>query len=122
MSSGTRILIVDDDDGIREFISMTLLDEGYQIATASHGIAALELVAHETFGLILLDLRMPIMDGWTFIQEYRRRPLPHTPIIVVTATRDVTDLAQQVDADGFLSKPFILDDLIKVVEKFVPCK
>jgi DNA-binding response OmpR family regulator len=64
MSPAGHILFVDDDESIREFVTMALTDEGYQVSTAPHGAAAIELVNREQPSLILLDMRMPIMDGW----------------------------------------------------------
>ena len=113
-----RILIVDDDESIRDFISAALEDEGYEIVTALHGAAALEIIAHSPPSLILLDLRMPVMDGWTFARVYRERPRPHIPIVVLTAAQDAAENAQQADADGYLAKPFGLIELLTLVSHY----
>ncbi len=116
-----RVLVVDDDEGIRDMLAMALADEGYQVDTAAHGAAALAVLDAATPDVILLDMRMPIMDGWEFARRYRERPGEHAPIVVVTAARDAGDRAAQVEANGFLAKPFALDDLIDVVRRFVHC-
>src|SRR6185312_7528455 len=101
MATSSPILIVDDDESIREFVSVALEDEGFAVSTAPDGAAALEQVRREPPSIILPD-----MDGWEFSRAYRRTPGPHAPIIVVTAARDAADRASQIEADGFLAKPF----------------
>jgi two-component system, chemotaxis family, chemotaxis protein CheY len=112
------ILVVDDDEGIREFVQTVLSDEGYEVRTAWHGAAALELLDHVSPSVILLDMRMPVMDGWEFARQYRERPGPHAPIVVVTAARDAIARAAQIAADGVLPKPFRLQQLLDVVDRF----
>jgi CheY-like chemotaxis protein len=112
------ILVVDDDPGIREFVELTLSDEGYEVKTAWHGAAALELAERFRPLVILLDMRMPVMDGWEFARQYRERPGPHAPIVVVTAARDAIARAAQIAADGVLPKPFRLQQLLDVVDRF----
>lgn len=111
-----RILVVDDDEAIQELIATTLIDEGYQATTAPHGAAALKLI-DEPPDLILLDMRMPVMDGWQFAQAYRAGPGPHAPIIVLTAARDAAGVAAQIGAVAYLPKPFLLDDLLDLVNR-----
>jgi CheY-like chemotaxis protein len=118
MSATRPILVVDDDPGIREFVDLALSDEGYQVVTAINGAAALEAVAQQLPAIILLDMRMPIMDGWEFARMYRARPGPHAPIVVVTAAREATERAAQIAAEGVLPKPFRLAELLEVVETY----
>ncbi len=120
MNALGQVLVIDDDEGIREMLEMALADEGYRVESAPNGAAGLELAARARPDLILLDMRMPIMDGWEFARAYRTRPGPHAPIVVVTAARDASDRAEQILADGYLAKPFSLDDLINVVGRFIP--
>lgn len=119
MSPAGPILVVDDDEGIREIIDTALSDEGYEVVTAPHGVAALAFVEGRAPAVILLDMRMPIMDGWQFAQAYRERPGPHAPIVVVTAAREATERAAQIGADGVLPKPFRLAELLQVVGEYV---
>jgi two-component system, chemotaxis family, chemotaxis protein CheY len=118
MKPVTRILLIDDDEAIREFVSMALGDEGYEIITAANGAAALDLIERHPPSLILLDMRMPILDGWSFAEFYRQRPGPHAPIIMLTAAQDAADCAAQIDADGFLAKPFDLSALLDLVDRY----
>src|SRR5258708_40209979 len=119
MSAAKRILFVDDDDSIREFVTMALADEGYEVLTAPHGAAALEILGENTPALILLDMRMPIMDGWSFLKAYQQVPEPHAPIIALTASRSTPTSQVPPEVNGFLAKPFDLDDLLALVEEYV---
>jgi len=118
MSRAGPILVVDDDEGIREIIDTVLSDEGYEVVTVPHGAAALEFVGRRSPAIILLDMRMPIMDGWQFARAYRERPGPHAPIVVVTAAREAEESAAQIRADGVLPKPFRLAELLQVVAAY----
>ena len=110
-----RVLVVDDEDDIRGIVSEVLADEGYEVATAPHGAAALDLAGAECPGVILLDMRMPVMNGWQFAQAYRRMPGPHAPIVVMTAASDASAWCAEIGANACLPKPFDLDDLLRVV-------
>jgi CheY-like chemotaxis protein len=118
VSAPARVLLVDDDEGIREFVSLVLADEGYEVLVAPHGVVALELLETARPAVILLDMRTPVMDGPTFVGAYRGRPGPHAPIVVLTASRDAADDAAEIDADGYLAKPFELDDLLRLVRQY----
>jgi CheY-like chemotaxis protein len=110
-----RVLVVDDDDAIRQFIQMALEGSGYEVTTAEDGQEALDAVRRAPPRVILLDMRMPVMDGWTFTRAYRATPPPHAPIVVLTAARDAGASAGEVDADAFLAKPFDLRELLGLV-------
>lgn len=114
-ASALRVLVVDDDASIRQFIQMALEGRGYEVTTAEDGREALESVRSTPPGVILLDMRMPVMDGWAFTRAYRRTPPPHAPIVVLTAARDAAEYAGEVDADAFLAKPFNLRELLGLV-------
>jgi CheY-like chemotaxis protein len=118
MSATRPILVVDDDPGIRGLVDLALSDEGYRVVTAADGAAALEVLAQQLPAIILLDMRMPIMDGWEFARTYRARPGPHAPIVVVTAAREATERAAQIAAEGVLPKPFRLAELLAVVATY----
>jgi urea transport system substrate-binding protein len=112
-----RILVVDDDTSIRSFVEMALDSVGYAVSTAGNGSEALDVTNQLQPDLILLDMRMPVMDGWTFAKKYRQQAGPHAPIVVITAATDAGQRAAEIDADGFLGKPFDLDDLLKLVSR-----
>lgn len=112
-----RVLVVDDDDAIRQLIQMALEGSGYEVATAEDGQEALAAVRAAPPRIILLDMRMPVMDGWAFTRAYRETPPPHAPIVVLTAARDAGEYASDVDADAFLAKPFNLRELLGLVDR-----
>jgi CheY-like chemotaxis protein len=110
------ILVVDDDPEIRESIADLLRDEGYHVAVASHGGEALEHVRNGARpDLIVLDLMMPVMDGWQFLDERTRdAALKTIPVVVVSATPETL---QPPDTCAFIRKPMRLDDLLNVVAR-----
>lgn len=115
-----RVLVVEDEEHIRSIIAQSLSDEGYKVVTAQDGAAALALVAKWPPDLIILDLWMPILDGWQFVDTYRRRAGPHAKIIAMSAVVDEGErgVRAQIEADAYLAKPFEIDDLIEVVGRF----
>src|SRR5688572_24948017 len=112
-----RTLVVDDDHDIAELVRLALTDEGYEVVIAPNGSAALEEALASPFDLILLDMRMPMMDGWEFARAYLSRPEPRAPVIVITAARDAAERAAEIKADGHLAKPFSLEELFEVVSR-----
>lgn len=108
----TRVLVIDDDPGIRRLIVYALADEGYTVDEAAEGEGALELVSRQHPDIILLDMKMPGVDGWEFAKLYRERYGRRAPIIVLTAAKDAAQRREDIDAEGYASKPFELDDLV----------
>jgi CheY-like chemotaxis protein len=117
-TAADRVLVVEDQQDIREFVAFVLQSEGYCVSTADNGAVALEQVARKPVNVVLLDMRMPVMDGWAFAEAYRQRPGPHAPIVVLTAANDAPVRAAQIQAEAYLGKPFELDDLLKVVARY----
>jgi CheY-like chemotaxis protein len=121
-----RVLVVDDDDDIRTMLELTLEAEGLEVVTAPHGAAALDVLTGSTpetavrppVDVILLDMRMPVMDGWTFAQRYRETPPPHVPIVVLTAAVDASKSAAQIGAADSLGKPFAIEHLLDVLSRY----
>lgn len=110
-----KILVVDDDDELADVVRQVLRDAGYSVATVRHGAAALELVQHTSPELILLDLVMPIMDGWSFVSLYRRRARADARIILFTGNAHAAEIAKTLGADGYIMKPFDVADLVGMV-------
>ncbi len=113
-----RILIVDDDAAIRRTLSELLEDEGYGVASVANGREALEYLRDDpsSISLVLLDLMMPVMDGFQFRAEQKSDPmLASMPIVVMTA-RGGTDRAG-IDADAVISKPFDVLKLMDTIER-----
>jgi CheY-like chemotaxis protein len=115
--SGT-ILIVEDDIDTREMLGRFLELEGYRVETAENGKRALERLGSGVEAcVILLDLMMPVMDGWQFRQEQTRNAeLAGIPVIVVSAAG--RERIQKIDADAYLSKPVDLEELLGCVTQF----
>jgi DNA-binding response OmpR family regulator len=119
MTGTPRILVIDDDSTIREMLEMVLDSEGYEVFTASHGMAAFALLDQVHPHVIILDMKMPILDGWGFLEQYRRRPGAKVPVIVLTAAQDDSRRASEVGADAYVAKPFAIDDLIRVLDRYI---
>lgn len=119
MAEQQTVLIVEDDPDLRMMTMLMLEDTGYRVSAARDGHEALRLVAEQMPALILLDMRMPEMNGWQFAAAFREQYGRAAPIVVVTAARDAAIRAQEIDAEGYLNKPFDMDVLIATVARFV---
>lgn len=113
-----RVLVVDDDQAIRETMALVLSEEGFPVATACHGRAALDwLRAHiDEPSLVLLDLMMPVMDGRSFLLAKAADPLlAPVPVVVVSAGRDLDCLLQAPGVRACLPKPITIERLLRAV-------
>jgi two-component system copper resistance phosphate regulon response regulator CusR len=108
-----RILVIEDDAGIGGMIRRGLSHAGYEVDLASNGTKGLELAERGGYGLILLDLMLPGMDGWQLCKLLRARR-EQVPIMMLTALDGVDDLVRGLDtgADDYLSKPFDFNELL----------
>jgi CheY-like chemotaxis protein len=113
------ILVVDDDPTILATVSETLDMEGYPVVTATNGREALEAVERDSPTIVLLDMRMPVLDGWGFMRVARERHM-NLKVVVMTAAADARRWAAEIGAQGVLAKPFELDELIAAVERMGP--
>lgn len=114
MSDG-HVLIVDDDADLLEVTELLLRDAGYQTRTALNGRQALDAVNASMPSLIILDMLMPVMDGWQFAQAFRAQHGCSVPIVVVTAAEHARARSQGLDAVEVLNKPFNAGDLLNAV-------
>ena len=113
------ILIIDDDPAIRTTVADILESEGYTVATAINGADGLQSIDRIVPALVLLDMRMPILDGWGFARALHSRGV-QIPILVMTAAQDARRWAHEINAEGYVAKPFDLIDLLDAVERFFP--
>jgi CheY-like chemotaxis protein len=113
------ILVVEDDEAIRGVLEAALVAEGYEVLIAKDGRSALELATRRTPALILLDLRLPGMDGSEFARAYHQLPGRHAPTIVLSAAPDARERASELGVRAFVAKPFDLDQLILLVERYL---
>ncbi|MEW5744837.1 MAG: response regulator [Nitrospirota bacterium] len=117
MSTATKVLIIDDDAGPRESLKMIIKDR-YPVQTASSALEGLKLLSQDEISVILLDLRMPQMDGITALQEIKRmRPDAEVLIVTAYASVETARKAIQYGAFDYLLKPFDKNDVLKAVEK-----
>ncbi len=112
------ILIVDDEQGMREFLTVLLENHEHRVIAASDGEQALQLIAHQPPDLVISDVRMPKVDGIGLLTGIREK-YPHLPVIMMTgyASSDSTIQAMRLGADDYITKPFRIDEIRLVVEK-----
>lgn len=112
---GDRILVVDDDPDILQYVKMNLELEGFEAETASNGLEALEIAAKNPPALVLLDVMMPGMDGLTTLRHLRNDPITSSvPVVMLTARALAKDRVKGLDlgADDYITKPFAVEELI----------
>ena len=116
---GRTVLIVDDDTDIRDTICMVLEHKGYRALGAANGAEALALLgAGDPVDLILLDMMMPVMDGWGFRKSQPDGPAFVTiPVVVLTGDGRASSKAEAIGAAGYLRKPLDLEDLLAIVAR-----
>ncbi len=114
-----NVLVVEDDASLRELLALILEGEGLEVDTAANGKEALERISARVPALILLDMSMPVMDGWQFCRELDRRSGPRPRIVVITASTDPAKRADEVHADGWLPKPFDRERLLSMISAVV---
>ena len=114
----TRVLVVDDEPQVVWMLQFSLEAEGYQTYAARDGVAALEEVREHHPAMMLLDIMMPTMDGWSVLENLQELPEEERPrVVVVSARSSLRDRAKaaELGADAFVAKPFSVDDLIDVL-------
>lgn len=117
--TGSAVLVVDDDADILGIVAEVLSDEGFRVETAPNGAEALRRVGALRPALVLLDMRMPVMDGWQFASHLRTRYDRMFPLLVMTAAKDARARAREIEAEGYIAKPFDIDDLVRAVHTYV---
>jgi len=119
-----RVLVVDDDAVIRSTVAELLHDEGYEVEQAADGAEALQVVRRVVPAAIVLDLMMPVLDGWAFVDQCRGVPgCEDVPIVVMSATHGLHETAERLHAMGVravMAKPFDVDALIAIVQRYAP--
>jgi CheY-like chemotaxis protein len=124
MTSTKRVLVVDDDRDIRCAVAEALVQEGYAVETASNGLQALNVASRVSLDAIVLDLMMPVMDGWSFLARCRTRPWCHeVPIVAMSAAyapRAAGERLRELGVRVVVTKPFDLESLIGTVQAYAP--
>jgi two-component system alkaline phosphatase synthesis response regulator PhoP len=117
-----RILIIDDEPDIREFIGYNLMRKGYQVFTATDGQSGLDVALQCRPHLIILDILMPVMNGYDTCRQLRAKAeFDQTRILFLSALNEsyAKDLGIQLEADGYINKPIRLELLLRRVDDWV---
>lgn len=115
-----EILVVDDEKEMQEFLSEVLMAEGFQVMLAADGQEALEIVRKRKPDLVLLDIKMPKLDGWATLQLIKsNHETKSIPVIMLTGMNEVIDRMTSfyLKADGYVNKPFTNEKLIKIINE-----
>lgn len=117
MAERRRVLVVEDDAALRSLVTTILADEGYDVRPVQNGREALDMLQIWRAHAIVLDLMMPVMDGWAFRAAQRELPddLSAIPIIVLSGAREAQSQAAKLGAAAAIQKPFDLNHLIATV-------
>jgi DNA-binding NtrC family response regulator len=112
------ILVVDDEEALRTVLSSELSSEGYNVETASDGDEAITILQGKQFDLVLLDIKMPRVDGFEVL-KFIKKNSPQIKVIMLTAFADLKNAieSKKLGAEDFISKPYDLVDLLTTIER-----
>ncbi len=113
-----RILLVDDDPGVRASLSGVLVSEGYAVIPAEDGQRAIDLAQSADVDLVLLDLNMPLKNGWDTFEQLTAEH-PHVPIIIATARANQLFTALGAGADALIEKPLDISELLQTMTRLL---
>ncbi|MGE5313965.1 MAG: response regulator [Acidobacteriota bacterium] len=118
MAQNFTVLVVDDEDALRSVLSTELLSEGYTVDTAADGDDAIAVLQQKSFDLVLLDIKMPRVDGFEVLRFIKQR-YPSTKVIMLTGFADLKNAieSKKLGAEDFVSKPYDLVDLLTTIER-----
>jgi CheY-like chemotaxis protein len=116
-----RILIVDDDEGLVYILKDLLIRKGYEVVAAAFVSQAIKAVENELFDLLIVDLKMPDMDGWHFVMKVRHDPrYQKVPIIVLSALLKKDSAPDEFDqVDAYMVKPFEVQKLVEKIKELL---
>jgi CheY-like chemotaxis protein len=116
--SKQRILVVDDEEGFRDGMADLLNMEGYEVSVARNAVEAIGVLPDFRPEVILLDLRMPLLDGEAFLRGIRGLPATReVPVVLISAKEELREIATRYGAAGYLSKPFEASQLLSMIER-----
>ena len=117
--SKKTVLIIDDEYAILELIGILLTDYGYHVQTATSGDEGLAIMGQERPDLVVLDYMMPVLNGGDVLRQMREQPtLADVPVIMVSAAPRAVEEAN-LEFDAFLSKPFDVAELLRIIEELI---
>ena len=116
----TRLLVIEDEPEIADFVIRGLREEGYTVESAADGLTGLQMLERDSWDVVLLDWRLPGMDGLTVLRRFRQRD-KRTPVLFLTARNAISDRVRGLDqgANDYLCKPFAFDELLARVRVLV---
>jgi CheY-like chemotaxis protein len=113
-----RVLVVDDEQGFREGLADLLQMEGYEVSMARNAVEAVTLLPEFRPDVMVLDLRMPLLDGESFLRGMRGLPASrHVPVVLISGKEGLAEIAQRCGAAGFLAKPFEAPELLTLLQR-----
>ena len=120
MTAKKKILVVDDEEDLRTVVTDQLQEQGYDVSSAADGGIAMEMLRSEYFDLVLLDLKMPNIDGYEVL-HYVKQKHPLTKVIILTGFADLKNAldAMGSGADHFVGKPYALSDLLFAIKSVI---
>jgi CheY-like chemotaxis protein len=118
MAQNFTVLVVDDEDALRSVLSTELISEGYTVDTAPDGDDAITILQQKAFDLVLLDIKMPRVDGFEVLRFIKQK-YPNTKVIMLTGFADLKNAieSKKLGAEDFVSKPYDLVDLLTTIER-----
>ena len=118
MADKSHVLVVDDEDALRMVLSSELSSSGYDVATASDGDEAITVIQNKKFDLVLLDIKMPKVDGFEVL-KFVKKNFPSMKVIMLTGFADLKNAieSKKHGAEDFVSKPYDLVDLLTTIER-----
>jgi CheY-like chemotaxis protein len=118
-TSPVKILIADDEDMVIEIMARKIASQGYEVITAKDGAEAWNKIVSDVPDIIILDLNMPKMDGWTLLSRLRQNPPTKgwQPVIIVSAQNELESFQKgmKLEADHYLAKPCQIEDILKAI-------
>lgn len=118
-----RVLVIDDEPDIRTLVNLTLTREGYEVSVAADGAEGLRLLTEFRPDVVLLDLRMPVVNGWRFLEMAREAgELENVRVVAISAHtgKPAAEDAKAAGCDAYISKPFTTEELLEAVEGDAP--
>ncbi len=118
MDNQHNVLVVDDEEALRTVLSGELVNEGYNVGNAADGDEAIAIIKQQPFDIVLLDIKMPKVDGFEVL-KFIKKDYPHIKVIMLTAFADLKNAieSKKLGAEDFISKPYDLVDLLTTIER-----
>jgi CheY-like chemotaxis protein len=117
MTPGQYILVVDDDDDFRETLAEVLSEAGYPVQQAENGEVALARAGEEQPGIVLLDLKMPVLDGWGVMERMRQDPKTAAVPILILSAYGFEWESELLGAQGYIPKSVGMDEILERIRK-----